>query len=269
MKFSDNILNESLSELRVTYPNMGDNDKQFVYRIFSDGIDKYSDRLKAIDFSNGSKVLDAGCGFGQWSLALSFINKSVYSCDISPLRIELLRIISKKLFIKNLESVVSELHCLPYEDCFFDKIFCYGVIFLTPWRKSLAEFKRILKPGGKLYVNANSLAWYMFLWNEEYNKATDYDPKQVAASSLADTLTYDRENIYYPGMNLIIDPDSLELSLKDLGFIDVILAPEGNIHLNKDYAKPIPFFRRQFYGNLGVYEAIATKNSLNVSDLIQ
>lgn len=152
-------------------------------------------------FSNLQNVLDAGCGYGQWSLALSRLNFSVESCDISPLRIKLLNILCNDFNISNLYPQISRIDLTPYPDNSFDGVFCYGVIFLTPWRNSLAEFKRILKPGGKMYVNANGLVWYMFLWNEEHNKTSDYDPKQIAASSLADTLTYDRNNIYRPGMN--------------------------------------------------------------------
>ena len=46
------------------------NDKLFIQRVFSKGLDSYINRLEAIGFTKKSKVLDAGCGYGQWSIAL-------------------------------------------------------------------------------------------------------------------------------------------------------------------------------------------------------
>ena len=255
----DNSLLEKVRRFAIIN-SVGPNDTSFLERVYCDGLGKYTSRLQSLGFSNMTNVLDAGCGYGQWSLSLSRLNSSVESCDISPVRINLLKMLCNDFNISNVNPLISGIDLTPYPDNFFDGVFCYGVIFLTPWHKSLAEFKRIIRPGGKLYVNANDLAWYMFLWNEEHNKAIDYDPKQVAASSLVDTLIYDRENTFRPGMNLIIEPNSLKAELNHLGFVDVSIASEGNLHLNKDYSKPTPFFKGQYYGNPCVYEVIATKH---------
>ena len=65
-----------------------DSEKSFFQRIYSDGIIKYKRRLQAIGFSGEEMVLDAGCGYGQWSLALSELNKNVESLDFSKKRIK-------------------------------------------------------------------------------------------------------------------------------------------------------------------------------------
>ena len=103
---------------------------------------------------------------------------------------------------------------MPYPDNCFDLVFCYGVIFLTPWRQSLGELSRVLKTGGKLYVNANGLGWYNYLWKEEHNKTTDYDPKAVAAQSFSSTLRYNREGYYEQGTNLIIEPKQIQHEMR-------------------------------------------------------
>ena len=167
---------------------LGDNDTLFLDRVFAGGIGPYESRLKSLGFIGKAHVLDAGCGFGQWSLALSALNKQISACDISPLRIDFLREIISEANISNIAPLCSGIDKLPYSDNSFDVVFCYGVIFLTPWRKSLAELARVLKKNGVLYVNANGLGWYLFLLQEEHNKAKDYDPKSLAAKAFSDTL---------------------------------------------------------------------------------
>ena len=58
--------------------SLGHNDSLFVERIFHGGIEKYLRRLNAIELKNFDNVLDAGCGFGQWSIALSQTNGTVH-----------------------------------------------------------------------------------------------------------------------------------------------------------------------------------------------
>ncbi len=248
---------------KENFDHIHHNDQLFLERIYCNGLQKYIDRLNAIDFSGNQRVLDAGCGYGQWSIALSQLNDYVDCCDTADLRVRFLDSLASHLSIDNIQAFVSSIDKLPYPDSHFDAIFCYGVIFLSPWRESLLEFTRILKPGGKLYINANAVGWYLFLWNEEHNKADDYDPKAIAASTFTDTLRYEREKIFQPGMNLIIDPNSLKSAMHHLGFMDIELAAEGHLRLNKAYAEPNPFFKGEYYGQLGAYEIIGTKYPLN------
>jgi len=147
--------------------HLGSNDKLFIQRVYQGGLQKYIDRLMAIGFSGRHHVLDAGCGFGQWSLALASLNDRVDACDVSHLRVDFLSDMARQLDVTNVVIKISGIDIMPYPDNCFDLVYCYGVIFLTPWRQSLHELSRVLKPGGKLYVNANGLGWYNYLWNEE------------------------------------------------------------------------------------------------------
>jgi SAM-dependent methyltransferase len=253
-------LGAALNISLATHANrIGHNDQLFLQRIYGEGLMKYQDRLNAIGFSKHDHVLDAGCGYGQWSLALAEMNSKVTSCDISPLRIDLLSNLTKDLGVANLDLTVSGIDAMPYPDKCFDAVFCYGVIFLTPWRKSLAELARVLKPDGKLYVNANGLGWYIFLWKEEHNKADDYDPRSIAAQAFGDTLRYDREGVYKPGMNLIIEPKLMQTELLRLGFQGIKCSSEGSLHLNKLFDAPKPFFKGEYFGQTGVFEMCGTK----------
>lgn len=241
------------------HARIGHNDSAFLKRIYGEGLTKYIDRLTAIGFAGHGHVLDAGCGFGQWSLALSFLNHWVTACDISATRVDVLRDLADNLAIANLDIKTNGIDMLPFPDASFDAVFCYGVIFLTPWRKSLRELSRVLKRGGSLYVNANGLGWYMFLWQEEHNKVDDYDPKAIAARAFTDTLRYDREDHYEPGVNLIIEPTQIQHELQQLGFTNVQIADEGRLHVDNAYAAPKPFLKGEYCGQRGIYEVLARK----------
>jgi ubiquinone/menaquinone biosynthesis C-methylase UbiE len=243
---------------------IGHNDHLFLRRIFSEGLIKYENRLKAIGFTGKHKVLDAGCGYGQWSLALARLNDTVETCDISTLRVRFLLSLADQLGFTNLHAQVCGIDEMPYPDNYFDAVFCYGVIFLTPWRKSLVELARVLKPGGRIYVNANGLGWYMFLWQEEHNKADDYDPRAIAARCFGDTLIYEREGLYRPGMNLIIEQDAITQNLEDLGFTQILVAHEGCLHVDMSMPVPRPFFKGQYNENAAVYEVTAILNHVQI-----
>ena len=116
-----------------------------------------------------------------------------------------------------------------------------------------------------LYLNASGLGWCLHLWKDEHNKAEDYDPKAIAAATLVDTLRYDREGHYEPGMNLIIEPKAIELELRKLGFVYIQSAHEGGLHLDNTAAKPQPFFKGQYYGQVGAYEFVANNGDLSSS----
>lgn len=238
-----------------------DNDKKFLNRVFSDNINKYCDRLKAINFCDFENVLDAGCGFGQWSLALSTLNQNVIACDAAPVRVNFLSKIIDELELKNLESHCCEIQKMPFKDNSFDAVFCYGAIFLTPWKKTLQEFNRILMPGGKLYVNANDIGWYLYLWESEHNKTTDYDPKKVAASALYNAINYLRNGKYNSGDNQLIELKELCAELNYNNFTQVKSSEEGQLYLNKNVPKPSPFFTGNYKGFRGVYEIVCSLKS--------
>ena len=111
--------------------------------------------------------------------------------------------LAKQKKVNNLSFVSGSILELPYEDGCFDAVFCYSVIFNTSYPEALKEFFRILKPGGRLYLNANAVGWYLYLWADSPNKAVDYDPQQVAASAFSDTLSYKTTGKFSAGMNLI------------------------------------------------------------------
>ncbi|MCP4884894.1 MAG: class I SAM-dependent methyltransferase [Flavobacteriales bacterium] len=233
-----------------------DNDRKFIERVFQSGVCIYSDRIRQYDFTNSSKVLDAGCGFGQWSIALANENEQVYSCDFSEIRINFLNNLAENLGITNICAQKAGIDSLPYKSNFFDAIFCYGVLFVTPWKESLQELSRVLKTGGKLYVNANGLGWYKHLWYTEHNKANDYDPKMIAAETWLNTYKYQLGlDVAFPAQT-IIEPGDLQNELRKLGFKDLSCDGEGLLNFPDN---PNPFFQKTYLGDTGCFEVIGSK----------
>ena len=125
------------------------------------GIDFYLRRIDAIDFT-GERVLDAGCGVGNWSLALARRFSIVDAIDYEHERVKVLNGIAQQ-FLPSIRTATGSITSLPYDDELFDAIFCNGVVFLTGTEIALSEMRRTLKPGGKIYVSYNSPEWWRHL----------------------------------------------------------------------------------------------------------
>lgn len=110
----------------------------------------------------GERVLDAGCGMGNWSMGLARHYRRVDAIEIDRARLDVLRAVSPN-FEGRIVPEVASVHELPYEDGTFDGVFCNGVLFVTDYRKTLAEFRRVLKPGGQLYVTYCGMEWWKHL----------------------------------------------------------------------------------------------------------
>lgn len=238
---------------------LGNNDFLFLKRIYSSESILYENRLKAIGFENMNSILDAGCGFGQWSLALANLNEKVYSTDLSPIRLVIGKEMATHQKKKNIKFMYASIEKQPFEDEHFDGVFCYGAIFLGDPVATLKEFYRILKPGGKIYVNANGIGWSLNLWINAPNSTVDYDPKYNVAKAFTNTANYERGLPKGEGQ-LIIEKEELTEMINNAGFSNIICQDEGTINVNHHpLLKITPFFKGEYYGHTGVYEIIADK----------
>lgn len=92
------------------------------------------------------KVLDMGCGVGDFCEAINFYRPDleVYGIDISKKAIEV-----AKTRVKNAKFEVSDAQKLPFKDSFFDAVLCFDLIEHIQFpQKALKEAYRVLKPGG-------------------------------------------------------------------------------------------------------------------------
>ena len=253
----ENKINTVIEEiLKEKEKLLSPNSLAFLSRIYLNGIDHYLNRIKAINFINGTNVLDAGCGFGQWSLLLSEVNNNVYSLDSDSARLFLFDLILFKINKKNISLQFGKLDYLPYKDHFFDFIFCYQVMQYTPWKEVLREFYRTLRIGGRLYFTINDIGWYIHCWQNSPNKVEGYDPKNELKFCFSDTLNYNQYNL--PPAHIIISKEEVSEYLLDIGFGIIDCKGEGKINLNKN-SKSFSFFNEEYCNLPGIFEFLVEK----------
>lgn len=206
----------------------GDNARSFARRMFETNSATYESAIRRIGFRDLGIVLDAGCGYGQWSFALAESNAQVFSIDAS---LERINFISKVLSRSSVESIVAfhgDLGKGVIDSETVNAVFSYGVVFCTPWRETLAEFYRVLRPGGNLYFNATSIDWFAYLWRTRHNECSDYRPREVVASALANSVLYERGERDWVGQ-VVMDPEETVQALSSLGFVEIEWGWEGSL----------------------------------------
>lgn len=207
----------------------------FRERMYEPGIPFYQDHLCNLGFAGHRNVLDAGCGFGQWTMALAALNESVVGMDILRSRVAHghSQCGGKTFLIGSIEDI-------PFAGEFFDAVFCFSVILFTDVSKTLKEFWRVLRPGGKLYLNDNGVGYYIYellikrrlgtlnvFWDSMIFGLTDYRP---------------------PGTRLISSVAKTKDELKKAGFSQIEILKEGT-----------RLFKPRYFGLEGVFEMIAER----------
>jgi ubiquinone/menaquinone biosynthesis C-methylase UbiE len=106
---------------------------------------------KVLKNFSSSKVLDAGCGTGGMMEVLHrvFPESELIGIDFSPFAVEFTK--QRNVGIVQQASVES----LPFPNDCFDLIISLDVLYMQGVNESyaLAEFHRVLKPGGSLFIN--------------------------------------------------------------------------------------------------------------------
>jgi SAM-dependent methyltransferase len=117
------------------------------------------DRIKIVlNFAEGKKILDVGCGIGNTSFIFSNRFKEIYGIDNIQSNIE----IAKTMFRKpNLNFLLMDTHELSFQDNLFDCVFLLEVIeHLENPIHCLKEIYRVLKPKMSLIISTpNAVSW--------------------------------------------------------------------------------------------------------------
>lgn len=243
--------------IRTLDLHLGSNDIAFLKRVYATPAERYLARLRAIDFLGKGHVLDAGCGFGQWSVQLAALNDHVVSLDTDADRITFARAYARRQGVTNLNTLRGRVEHLPYEDARFDAVFCYGTLQHTGWREAIAELGRVVRPGGIVYVSGNGFGWYAHLWLNRPNQASDYDPRSYAAKTFENTVRYEASGVFpAPGGDVLVEQTSLVAFVRELGLEVIASGAEGSCHLNPAVSPPEPFFLASYEHHPGAYEVV-------------
>ncbi len=102
----------------------------------------------------GQTVLEVGPGNGRYSAAAArFLGEKgkLVVVDIEPKMIERLQARVQAECLTNVEAKTANVHALPFEDASFDAVYMITVIGEIPQpERAIAEFFRVLRPGGTL-----------------------------------------------------------------------------------------------------------------------
>jgi ubiquinone/menaquinone biosynthesis C-methylase UbiE len=102
---------------------------------------------------SGRRVLDAGCGSGPLSAVLNDRGADVTGVDVS---VGMLAIAKRRLGDEVALHVVDLKDPLPFDDGAFDIVTASLVLhYLEDWGPTLAEFRRVLRPGGRLIASVD------------------------------------------------------------------------------------------------------------------
>jgi SAM-dependent methyltransferase len=238
---------QNLVEIAEKYDDSGYAIQQAA--ISSDFLNK---RLLQLGFYNGELALDLGCGYGQWTIALGVLNKRAIGLDLHANRVN----IAKELAIQSLQqpNIVNfiqgqaeQLESL--QDDSVDFVYCYGVFMFLNQQKALAEIRRVLKPGGRLYICTNSYGWWLYLALRR-----GFTNKHIMFSSLRALMLGSR------GTPSSLSRGSLAKALRTADFEDIKVDLEGRI----DAAETMNTYKSRFLFLPMLIESTAMKPKISL-----
>jgi demethylmenaquinone methyltransferase/2-methoxy-6-polyprenyl-1,4-benzoquinol methylase len=129
----------------------------FLNHFLSFGIDFYWRRqvIKTLKLKDGQRLLDVATGTGdQGFAALKAADIEVVGADFSAGMLEFAREkIEKRGLAQQFRVIQADAENLPFEDASFDALtISYGIRNVGHIEVALAEFQRVLKPGGRLAI---------------------------------------------------------------------------------------------------------------------
>jgi SAM-dependent methyltransferase len=233
---------------------LGPRSLAFLERMYMAGLAKYKSRLAGLGFSQKRRVLDAGCGLGQWTLSLAGMCNQVYGIDISADRIRACQRISQAVGLTNIAYVVGELDILPFRDNYFEATFCYGVLNFTDYPQAIREISRTLERGGLFYLSMNGIGRYIYDIIKNPYPTPDFSPRRYGLWSLWNTLWGKRKNLSVTNGAVAISHHGTMRALEQAGLQVIAVGAEGTIGNAKE-----PFLPGQYLSMQSTFDVIARK----------
>lgn len=175
---------------------------------FVDGVET-SLAFELFSPEKGMKVLDAGCGTGNFSIKLAERGAQVTGIDLST---EMMAVAQEKARRRdlNIEFLEMNIYNLAFPDNYFDGVFSMAVFeTLLESQKAFQELMRVLKPGRFLMIGTIRQD---SAWGRSYEKRIQEEPNTIYRYSVFKSLQefedVDRGNLIKTGQCLFIPPDA-------------------------------------------------------------
>lgn len=218
----------------------------------------YEQRIRALGFVGMENILDAACGNGQWSVVLASLNKNICGIDIQADSVGVASRLSEAHGYANASFQCASMDQLPYPDVHFDAIVCYSAMMYTDYAKTLREFHRVLKPGGRAYVSVDSTGWLLHLLLD----------KGIRKLSWKNTIMYGKRLVFrfYNQLkgrtkNPVITRGYFKKIILNAGFDLVTIGPEGSAAVDKNF-KPVARYPRRLYGFETIIDVLIEKRAI-------
>ncbi|WP_290588502.1 methyltransferase domain-containing protein [Alicyclobacillus sp.] len=109
--------------------------------------------LQHLELGPEHSVADIGCGPGYFSLPMARMARRVYAVDVSEEMLDVLKRRADEAGVENIEPIQALADRIPLQDASVDRILCAFVLHeVDDLPRTLAEFRRLLGPDGKLMV---------------------------------------------------------------------------------------------------------------------
>lgn len=159
----------------------------------------------------GERVLDVASGRGAVLFPAAERTGAaghVVGIDLTPQMVERTAAEIEERGLLKTEIRPMDAEDLDFPDASFDCVLCgFGLFFLPHLRHALAEFHRVLRPGGRFGATTDGSPDERWTWWEELRRASEVETRVVAQQ--------------------LEDPAELVGMLEDVGFVDVRVSEDG------------------------------------------
>jgi demethylmenaquinone methyltransferase/2-methoxy-6-polyprenyl-1,4-benzoquinol methylase len=218
--FKDVPLGEKVNLVKGVFDSVADK-YDLMNDVMSGGIHRLwkAQTIDQAQVKPGFKVLDLAGGTGDLTYAFSKKVGSEGKVILADINESMLRVGREKLTNKgvagNVDYVIANAECLPFEDNTFDLItIAFGLRNVTDKQAALASMYRCLKPGGKLMVLEFSK-----VENDKLAKAYDFYSFNILPK-LGQLVAGDEESYRYLAESIRMHPDqeTLKGMMETAGF---------------------------------------------------
>lgn len=163
-----------------------------LYRSLKGRLPRYPIPVSRLPEGDGRRLLDIGCNWGRWSVAMARQGYRVVGLDPSLAALMAARRVTRQLGL-DVQVVVGDARCLPFAADTFDTVFSYSVFqhfSKDNARQSFQQIRRVLKPGRTAWLqmpNRYGVRQYYQHWKRGFTPGNGFEIRYWTPSELQHT----------------------------------------------------------------------------------